>query len=493
MDVALPEPKRQSCGGWAMTFEEILDQAIAMLQRRGRLTYGALKRQFQLDDAYLEDLKAELIEGQRLAVDEDGRVLVWSGGTDVAPTTTPPAPQSASPGPPRTTQAVHPPQTATPPAERRPPEAERRQLTVLFCDLVDSTALASQLDPEELREVVRAYQETCAKVIGRFEGHIAQYLGDGLLVYFGYPLAHEDDAQRAVRTGLGIVEALGQLNTRLEPERGVQLAVRLGIHTGLVVVGEIGGGTRHEQLALGETPNLAARLQGLAAPNTVVISASMFHLLGGFFACQPLGPHLLKGFAQPLQVYQVRSESTARSRLEAAGRTGLTPLVGREQEIGLLRERWAQVKDGLGQVVLLSGEAGIGKSRLVQVLTAQVATEPQAWLTPCQCSPYYQHTALYPFRAGGVFAAEAEQTGGVLGAVWPAAGGGRAALCRPPLPAAGRRLCAPDDVTRAAEAADLAGPADDPAADRRPAAPALRDGRPALGRSDHAGVAQPPR
>ena len=145
---------------------------------------------------------------------------------------------------------------------RLPPDAERRQLTVLFCDLVDSTALASQLDPEDLREVVRAYQDTCAKVIARFEGHIAQYLGDGLLVYFGYPLAHEDDAQRAVRAGLGIVEALGQLNTRLAQERGVHLAVRLGIHTGLVVVGEVGGGTRQEQLALGETPNLAARLQG---------------------------------------------------------------------------------------------------------------------------------------------------------------------------------------------------------------------------------------
>jgi class 3 adenylate cyclase/predicted ATPase len=305
------------------------------------------------------------------------------------------------PSPPSPTRQDDPPATQTTPVGSRPaihhpPEAERRQLTVLFCDLVDSTALATQLDPEELREVVRAYQDTCAKVIARFDGHIAQYLGDGLLVYFGYPLAHEDDAQRAVRAGLGMVEAVGQLNTRLGQERGVSLAVRLGIHTGLVVVGEIGGGTRHEQLALGETPNLAARLQGLAAPNTVVISATTVPLLGGFFACQALGQQRLKGFAQPLEVYQVLSESTARSRLEAAGSTGLTPLVGREQEIALLRERWAQVKDGVGQVVLLSGEAGIGKSRLVQVLTEHVASEPQAWLTPCQCSPYYQNTALYP-------------------------------------------------------------------------------------------------
>ena len=193
-----------------------------------------------------------------------------------------------------------------------------------------------------------------------------------------------------------MIEPMGQLIVHLARERGVQLTVRLGCHTGLVVVGDVGGGTRQEQLALGEPPNVAARLQGIAAPNTLVMSAATFQLLGGFFACQSLGTPALKGIAQPLEVYQVRYESTARSCLEAAGGAGLTPLVGREQEVGLLLERWAQVKDGFGQVVLLSGEAGIGKSRLVQVLTAQVASEPQAWLTPCQCSSYYQNTAFYP-------------------------------------------------------------------------------------------------
>ena len=373
-----------------MDFVAVVDQVIALLRQRGRVTYSTLKRQFQLDEAALEDVKNELIEGQRLAVDERSNVLVWTGDPE-----TPVSPVSPLSRP------------APPPAASSPPEAERRQLTVLFCDLVDSTALSSQLDPEDLREVVRAYQETCAKVIARFEGHIAQYLGDGLLVYFGYPQAHEDDAQRAVRAGLGIVEAMDQLNTRLTQEglrpaptqsrqRGVHLAVRLGIHTGLVVVGDVGGGTRQEQLALGETPNLAARLQGLAAPNMLVISAGTFPLLQGFFACQSLGTPLLKGVTQPLAVYQVLSESTARSRLDVASSTGLTPLVGRDQEVGLLLERWAHVKDGFGQVLLLSGEAGIGKSRLVQVLKEHVASEPQAWLTPCQCSPYYQHTALYP-------------------------------------------------------------------------------------------------
>jgi class 3 adenylate cyclase len=223
----------------AMGFYAILDQVVDLLRRRGRVTYRALKREFQVDDAFLEDLKAEIIIAQRLAVDEQGAVLVWVGEAGI-----PPAPQEDVPSP----------QGEPRGDDRRYPEAERRQLTVLFCDLVDSTVLASQFDPEELREVVRAYQEACAKVIARFEEHIAQYLGDGLLVYFGYPLAHEDDAQRAVRAGLGMVEALGQLNTRLAQERGVHLAVRLGIHTGLVVVGEVGGGTRLEQLALGETP-----------------------------------------------------------------------------------------------------------------------------------------------------------------------------------------------------------------------------------------------
>jgi class 3 adenylate cyclase len=378
-----------------MTFEEILDQAMAMLQRRGRVTYRTLRLQFHLDEEQLEALKEALIDAERLAVDEEGRVLVWAG-----PPASPPA-ASAAQGAAQDNSLDQTLPVADVPATGpgqvpRLPDAERRQLTVLFCDLVDSTVLASQLDPEELREVVRAYQEACAKVIARYEGHIAQYLGDGLLVYFGYPLAHEDDAQRAVRAGLGMVETLGQLNTRLTQERGVQLAARLGIHTGLVVVGEVGGGARQEQLALGETPNLAARLQSIALPNTLVISAATFQLLGGFFACQPLGIPLLKGVAQPLAVYRVLYESMARSRLDAVGSTGLTPLVGREQEVELLLERWRQVKDGVGQIVLLSGEAGIGKSRLVQVLKEHAATEPQAWLTPCQCSPYYQNTALYP-------------------------------------------------------------------------------------------------
>ena len=360
-----------------MTFEEVLDQALAMLQRRGRLTYRTLQLHFQLDDAHLEALKDELIYGQRLAVDEDGRVLVWTGGAEVPQPTPSPAPQGV-----------------TAPAAP-PPDAERRQLTVLFCDLVDSTPLAGQLDPEDYRQVVRAYQATAAEVIERFDGHIAQYLGDGLLVYFGYPQAHEDDARRAVHTGLALVEAIAALHPRLERDTGVRLAVRVGMHTGLVVVGEVGGGQRQEQLALGDTPNLAARIQSLAAPNTVVISAATQRLVEGYFICIDLGTHTLKGVATPQPVCRVVRASGAQTRLEVAARRGLSPLVGRESEVTLLQERWAQVKEGLGQVVLLHGEAGIGKSRLVQVLKEHVAGDAHTRVE-CRSSPYYQHTAWYP-------------------------------------------------------------------------------------------------
>ena len=360
-----------------MEFEAVLEQTIALLQRQGRISYGALKRRFQLDDAYLEDLKVELIEAQQLAHDENGRILVWAGETASQPLTR--DVQDA--------QAVH------PRVERRTPDAERRQLTVMFCDLVDSTHLANQLDPEDWREVVRAYQETAAVIIQRFDGHIAQYLGDGLLVYFGYPQAHEDDARRAVRTGLE-VEALEPLNARLAQPYRVRLAVRIGIHTGLVVVGEMGGGRRQEQLALGDTPNVAARIQGLAAPDTVVISPATFRLVRGFFLYQDLGTHALKGLSTPVQVYRILEESLAQSRLDVLGATGLTPLVGRDSEVALLLERWGQSQDGAGQVVFLCGEAGIGKSRLVEVLREHVRSEGATRIV-FRCSSYLTFRANF--------------------------------------------------------------------------------------------------
>jgi class 3 adenylate cyclase/predicted ATPase len=265
----------------------------------------------------------------------------------------------------------------------------------MFCDLVGSTPLTEQLDLEDLREVMQAYQQVCAKVVQHFDGHIAQLLGDALLVYFGWPQAHEDDAQRAVRAGLGMLDAMGTLNTRLERDKGVRLAIRVSIHTGWVVVGKMDAGEHQEQLALGNTPNLASRLLGLAEPDTMVISEVTYRLIEGYFMCRGLGAPMLKGVSQPMPVYRVLEESGAQSRLDVALIRGLTPLVGREQEVALLRQRWEQVKDGHGQVILLKGEAGIGKSRLVQELKDHVAGEPHTQLE-CRSSPYYQNTALYP-------------------------------------------------------------------------------------------------
>jgi predicted ATPase/class 3 adenylate cyclase len=286
-------------------------------------------------------------------------------------------------------------QEAAPMVEARALDAERRQLTVMFCDLVGSTKLSARLDPEDLREVVRSYQETSADVIQGFDGHIAQYLGDGLLVYFGYPQAHEDDAHRAVRAALGIVEGMGTLNGRLESEYGVQLSVRLGIHTGPVVVGEMGGGDRHEQLALGETPNIAARLEGLAQPNTVVISAMTKRLVEGAFVLEDLRSHHLKGVPEPVAVARVLKPIAPQSDEEEVGTGLVTPLVGRDEEIGLLLRRWEQSKEGFGQVVLINGEPGIGKSALADVLREHVAREGYTRAT-YRCSPYHTNSALYP-------------------------------------------------------------------------------------------------
>src|SRR5262245_3892954 len=364
-----------------MDFAEVLEKVLELLQRQGRVSYRALKLRFQLDDEVLEGIKDELIDAQRLARDEESKVLIWTGRESEK--------ETGKRGNGEAEQERL--ESSVRRLESRQEVAERRQLTVMFCDLVDSTTLSARLDPEELRDVVRVYQQTSAAVIDQYAGHIAQHLGDGVLVYFGYPVAHEDDAQRAVRAALGIVEAIRQ--APLCQQYGVQL--RIGIHTGLVVVGEMGSSIKREVLALGETPNLAARLQGIAEPDTVVVSAATYRLIQGLFECQARGPQELKGIATPVSVYRVLRPSEAQSRFEVAVRTGLTPLVGREEELGLLRRRWEQAKAGEGQAVLLSGEAGIGKSRLVQTLKEQVLAEGATRLE-FRCSPYRQNSALYP-------------------------------------------------------------------------------------------------
>ncbi|TYO61724.1 AAA family ATPase [Bradyrhizobium hipponense] len=270
--------------------------------------------------------------------------------------------------------------------------AERRQLTVMFCDLVGSTALSARLDPEDMREVIGTYQAWVAEVVGQHEGFVAKYMGDGVLVYFGYPQALENDAERAVRAGLALVDAVGRLQT------SERLRVRVGIATGVVVVGDlIGSGATQERGVVGETPNLAARLQGLAEPNTVLISASTRRLTAGLFDYDDLGAVEAKGFDKPIRAWRVVGDSAVESRFEAL-RSGEALLVGREAEMGLLLQHWAQAKAGDGQVILLSGEPGIGKSRLSNALLERIGNEPHVRLRYF-CSPNYQASALHPHVA----------------------------------------------------------------------------------------------
>ncbi len=417
-----------------MRLYAVLPAVIALLQREGRVTYLALKQEFDFDDAFLELVREELIF-KGMVRDEKGRGLIWidDGSLRIAPTVAMPyqqvipqstvavPPQIGGPEPPSTRSTIPSPSEQVAPVSaeqptswgqdivdlsvsdseksaplaRRTPMAERRQLTVMFCDLVGSTDLSGQLDPEDLRDVVRAYQESAAEVIHIYEGHIAQYLGDGLLIYFGFPVSHEDDAKRALHAGLGIVDAMSTLNIRLAADYNVQLAVRIGIHTGPVVVGEMGGGDRHENLALGETPNVAARLIEISPSNTVVISYVTARLVEDRFVLDSMGPQELKGVSESMEVWQVREVRDLESLEEIVEDDGASPLVGRDEEIGLLLRRWAQSKEGVGQIVLIIGEAGIGKSAMVKVIRHHVAQEGLPRIS-FRCSQYHQNSVLYP-------------------------------------------------------------------------------------------------
>ena len=268
--------------------------------------------------------------------------------------------------------------------------AERRQVTVMFSDLVGSTALSARMDPEDLREVISAYQKCVGETVQRFGGFVAKFMGDGVLVYFGYPQAHEGDAERAVRAGLELVAAVSSLKTH------AALQTRVGIATGLVVVGDlIGSGASQEQAIVGETPNLAARLQGVAEPNAVVIAENTRKLLGDLFELEDLGSQELKGITGAVRAWAVLRPASVESRFDALHAGGLTELVGREEELELLLRRWSKAKIGEGQVVLLSGEAGIGKSRLTAAVLERLANEPHTCLRYF-CSPQHTDSALYP-------------------------------------------------------------------------------------------------
>lgn len=367
---ATPETNPPRRAGAETQFYTVLRAVMSLLRQERRLTYRELKHIFGLDSVLLEGIRAELTFKQ-LARDEDSKGLVWTGETQsilppevsILPSpitkTRTPSDGPTVPAEAMSTDALHDEPAVTTEPTRVAPQAERRQVTVMFCDLVDSTKLSQQLDPEDLRDVIRAYQQASAEVIQRFDGYIAQHLGDGLLIYFGWPKAHEDDAQRALYAGLGIVEAITTtLNPRLEQEKGVQLTIRLGVHTGPVVVGEMGGGGRHENLATGETVNIASRLEGLAAPNTVVVSHVTARLVERAFALEDLGLRELKGVNEPMPVFRVDRLRELDHDAEDTATGGFEALVGRDEEIGLLLRRWQQSKEGFGQVVLISGEAG---------------------------------------------------------------------------------------------------------------------------------------
>lgn len=357
-----------------MTFDEVLEAVEGLLREHGRVTYRGLRRRFDLDEEYLEDVRAELITARRVARDEDGAVLVHRTPDEVETVGG------------LTSRLLH----------GQGAQAERRQLTVVFCDLTGSTALSGRLDPEEWREVLRSYHEVCSDAVRAYEGHIAQYLGDGVLIYFGYPVAHEDDAVRSVHAGLAIIEAIGGLGRRLDVACG-ELAVRVGIHTGLVVVGEMGAGAdRKEQLALGETPNVAARIQSQASPQQLVVSDATRRLLGRSFRLDDLGPCELRGVDGATRLFAV--EGAVRSGgSERAGST-LVSLIGRTEEVAILDARFARAGDGAGQLVSITADAGLGKSHLVQVLRARLQGRPHVFWE-WRCSSYHQGSALHPVVA----------------------------------------------------------------------------------------------
>jgi predicted ATPase/class 3 adenylate cyclase len=369
-----------------MKFKRAIREAVWVLLTEGRVSQRRLQHELGLDADQLDALCYELVEVKGWATAEGGDVLVWAG-------TEPSAARSLS-----AAAASQPRPTESASAEPLP-GGERRQLTVMFCDLAGSTALATQLDPEDMQNLIAAYHDAVAPVIRRYDGFIAKYMGDGILIYFGYPQAQEKDTERAVLAGLAVIEAIPELNAGVAADMQTVLAVRIGIATGKVVVGEsIGEGSAQERAVVGETPNLAARLQDLAPPNGIVISGATKELVGDGFAYLDLGLQELKGIDEPTVAWQVTGENDSEFESETGTAAEAPPLVGRQEELGLLIRAWQQSKEGAGQVVAISGEAGIGKSRLVEAISAEIRNEGYTRVT-VRCSPYHSNSALYPVAA----------------------------------------------------------------------------------------------
>src|SRR5713101_4117970 len=373
-----------------MTFEEILDHAIAMLQRRGRLTYGTLKRQFQLDDAALEDLKNELIEGQRLAVDERGNVLVWTGAEVSAPHPTTPSASSQD----------RPPLAYTPQylAEkvlhsRSAMEGERKQVTVLFGDLKGSMELLADRDPEEARHILDPVLERLMAAVHRYEGTVNQIMGDGIMALFGAPLAHEDHAVRACYAALVMQDAMRRYSAEVRRTHGIEVQIRVGLNSGEVVVRAIGNDLHMDYSAIGQTTHLAARMEQLATPGTIRLAAATLRRVEGLLQVTSLGPVPVKGLAEPVEVFELVGATALRRRLEVAVARGLSPFVGRQPEVEALQQALGRGGAGQGQVVALLGEPGVGKSRLVYEFLHSYRT--QGWLMLESSSVSYGKATAY--------------------------------------------------------------------------------------------------
>ena len=338
-----------------MDFTLLLSLVSFLLERERRLSYRYIQKQFRLDDETLEELRFELVVGQRVAVDDNAEALIWNGTQKVSSSAEQAEDSAKTGAPPHSLPRSYPEPSyssregGTVPIPVRSIEAERRQLTVMFCDLVGSTALSTRMDPEDLRDVITSFQDECREAINRYDGFIARYMGDGMLVYFGYPQAHEEDAERAIRAGLDVLASVTSLNANVGKKHNAVLAIRVGVATGPVVVGDmIGEGAAEEAAVVGETPNLDARLQSVAQPNQLVTSSSTRTLVGDYFTFDDLGVHELKGIVEPTQAWRVTGVVDVEGRLETKHRKGLSPLIGRQEELGLLNRSWETSISGYG-------------------------------------------------------------------------------------------------------------------------------------------------
>src|SRR5262245_22502809 len=369
-----------------MTFEEILDQAIAMLQRRGRVSYRALKRQFDLDEAYVEDLKLELIEVHRVAMDQDNTMLVWTGAAASAAT-----PEPVQAPVPLTYTPLYPTEKIL--FSKSALEGERKQVTVLFADLKGSTELIRDLDPETAQHLLDPALQHMMAAVHRYEGTVNQVLGDGIMALFGAPLAHEDHAVRACYAALAMQDALRRYANEVRRTHGVPVQMRVGLHSGEVVVRAIGNDLHMDYSAIGQTTHLAARMEQLATPGSTLLTAATLRLVEGLVRVTALGPVPVKGLTDPIDVFELVEASAIRRRLQAAASRGLTRFVGREMELVALQQALARAEAGHGQVVALVGEAGVGKSRLVYELVHSHRTP--SWLVLESASVSYGKATPY--------------------------------------------------------------------------------------------------